>query len=395
MHRKLFISVIAISAVVASATMLPAQEPSVPDEARAEPYSKAVNGPVLFHRLYEVKKGDSLSSLAARHLWPILYKLNKDKIANPNRIEPGMWIVLPSVGDIVPGGLPIAPDAPAPRPQDPGKKIFDIAYATPGETRYLRGDLDRVLVSGDAMYATGAIRVSAGSLAMILEDKTEVIMHSKSEADFISMKRNPDSLVYESKIDVRSGDINFQKLPGTTGLTDYDVKLPVADDAPDTRLIGQSRWFSTSVGEDQYVRASVMDGEMALKVGEELRRVKAGWGVMVNPSGSFAMVIPQLRATGSVVAQSVGDGTVRFKWPVVEGAMTYQLTVANDERMRNVEFQTSLTQETSYEMKLFNPKDYFVTVDMLDEYGILTPGGSTTRFTHVIKSSQPSARPGQ
>jgi outer membrane protein OmpA-like peptidoglycan-associated protein len=49
---------------------------------------------------YVVKKGDTLSSIAAReygkpHRWKYLYQLNKDKIKNPNKLKVGQKIVIP------------------------------------------------------------------------------------------------------------------------------------------------------------------------------------------------------------------------------------------------------------------------------------------------------------
>ncbi|WP_102158769.1 LysM peptidoglycan-binding domain-containing protein [Zhihengliuella halotolerans] len=52
-------------------------------------------------RTVKVKRGDTLWKLAAKHLgkgsrWPEIYKLNKSKIKNPNRISPGQVLKLPA-----------------------------------------------------------------------------------------------------------------------------------------------------------------------------------------------------------------------------------------------------------------------------------------------------------
>lgn len=53
-------------------------------------------------KTYKVKKGETLQSIAARpeiyndwSKWTKLYKANKDKIENPNKIYPGQVIVIP------------------------------------------------------------------------------------------------------------------------------------------------------------------------------------------------------------------------------------------------------------------------------------------------------------
>lgn len=53
-------------------------------------------------RIYVVKPGDTLSSIAARFLgdgrhWRIIFEANRDKISNPNIIEPGMELIIPNL----------------------------------------------------------------------------------------------------------------------------------------------------------------------------------------------------------------------------------------------------------------------------------------------------------
>lgn len=66
------------------------------------------NRPVLDPPRYitvTVRKGDSLSSLAQRHLgaasiWPEIYALNKGTIGpDPHKIKPGMVLTLPRKGE--------------------------------------------------------------------------------------------------------------------------------------------------------------------------------------------------------------------------------------------------------------------------------------------------------
>ena len=52
-------------------------------------------------RVYIVKPGDTLSSIAAHflgdaRLWSIIFEANRDKISNPNLIRPGMQLVIPN-----------------------------------------------------------------------------------------------------------------------------------------------------------------------------------------------------------------------------------------------------------------------------------------------------------
>ena len=49
---------------------------------------------------YIVKAGDTLSKIAYKFYkdsskWVIIYRKNKDKIRNPNRIKPGLELIIP------------------------------------------------------------------------------------------------------------------------------------------------------------------------------------------------------------------------------------------------------------------------------------------------------------
>lgn len=53
-------------------------------------------------RIYVVKPGDTLGSIAARFLgdarhWQIIFEANRDKISNPNLIRPGMELIIPNI----------------------------------------------------------------------------------------------------------------------------------------------------------------------------------------------------------------------------------------------------------------------------------------------------------
>ena len=51
-------------------------------------------------RTVTVKKGDNLSKIAKRELgdankWPTIFEANRDKISNPDLIQPGQVLTLP------------------------------------------------------------------------------------------------------------------------------------------------------------------------------------------------------------------------------------------------------------------------------------------------------------
>ena len=75
----------------------------------------AATGASAESKLHEVRPGESLAAIA-RHelghpgLWPLLYRANRDRIKDPERIYPGQRISIPPPG-AEPGEAP--PETPA------------------------------------------------------------------------------------------------------------------------------------------------------------------------------------------------------------------------------------------------------------------------------------------
>jgi nucleoid-associated protein YgaU len=65
-------------------------------------------------KLHEVKRGESLAVIAGHELgdpalWPVLYRANRDRIKDPQRIYPGQRISIPAPGEALPEAAPDAP----------------------------------------------------------------------------------------------------------------------------------------------------------------------------------------------------------------------------------------------------------------------------------------------
>jgi nucleoid-associated protein YgaU len=78
---------------VAASPSIPAS-PAAGNTASPSPAGSAA-------RTYTVAKGDTLSAIAQREYgaaskWKVIYEANRDKISNPDRIQAGQVLVIPS-----------------------------------------------------------------------------------------------------------------------------------------------------------------------------------------------------------------------------------------------------------------------------------------------------------
>lgn len=67
-------------------------------EIELEELVNAAGGAQQFYIDYVVKKGDNLTRIAKKHgtTWKRIYALNRDIISNPNHIEPGWVLTVPT-----------------------------------------------------------------------------------------------------------------------------------------------------------------------------------------------------------------------------------------------------------------------------------------------------------
>jgi nucleoid-associated protein YgaU len=76
----------------------------------------AATGASAEARVHVVRRGESLAAIAKQELgdvalWPALYRANRDRIKDPERIYPGQELTIPEPGSEGFGGG--APEAPA------------------------------------------------------------------------------------------------------------------------------------------------------------------------------------------------------------------------------------------------------------------------------------------
>jgi nucleoid-associated protein YgaU len=74
-----------------------------------------IAAPAAAERVHEVQAGETLWQIAAQvtgdpHLWPELYRANRDQIGDPSRLYPGQRLSIPEF-DADPPGSETAPSA--------------------------------------------------------------------------------------------------------------------------------------------------------------------------------------------------------------------------------------------------------------------------------------------
>ena len=319
-----------------------------------------VIGPQLGHRLIQVQKGDYLSKIAAKYYWELIYKLNKDTIANPNRIEVGQWILVPTIGLT-----------------DPAKKksMMDVIYASKNEVVFSDGTSQKSLAVGDELVDLGRIDSKAGYLTAGMGDGSQVRIKPNSSFNIAALRQLEDGTWF-NKLQIDRGRAEFSKtISQQADLSEYFVSFPKG------KVTGKSASFAVGIDRDKITRIEVYSNHLTVDSDRGDLLIPPGKGVLVGGNNfDFALVTLPIAVEGVDIEASDGGKTIDFSWRPVTGADHYILTLAEDLEMNKVLLRTTVNSGTAYTLKLTAPlggivvdntyREYFCTVQAVNNSGL-------------------------
>ncbi len=313
---------------------------------------------------YTVKRGDSLSKVAARELWRVLWYLNRDQIENPNLIEPGMVLRLPTVS----GQANLVAE-------DRRTEAMTITYAREGAAKFnLPNGGVTPVVAGQKLMEFGTLVVSNGPLRLQLADNSVLTVAADTILDFSGVMVNPETGAANRTLRVKRGSVAFQlgRQP------DASAQLHVV--TPEATIQVASMYFSVAVEGGERSSVSVFDGRVAVNTNTQRLVVEQGYGALVPITDAPILRValpqePQMKSPTGITGRDV-----QFAWETVPGATDYEVIVARDAELNQVYFTGTVGAQPELKLELQNLGDYYWTVNAVNDKAFRSQPQTTRRF---------------
>ena len=321
-----------------------------------------VVSPDLVHRMIQVRKDDTLGKLAARYFWPMILKLNREEIEDPNVIYPGQWLLIPAIRD-----LPAMPTARS-------IHLAEVVFVTQGEG--LLEDKTGVieLTAGAAIENAARIDARAGYISLRLGDGTKLRMAPNTSIDIGLLEFSLDGS-WIVRFNVERGRVWVSQPEGGSNMTEFEIGLPVA------KVEGASKSFFVEIGRDDHIRIANHGSNLRITSRGQEQSLPQGRGAIVSPTARQMTIVPTPLVPTDLIATTAKGPDVHFSWQGVPGAAYYNLVIANDDDLADVEFRGRVDKATQYTVRMFNPRKYFWTVEAYDREGIPGPLAATQSFS--------------
>ena len=258
---------------------------------------------------YTTLEGDTLIGLGRRFLidparWPELARVNR--VANPNRIPTGTVLLIPL-------RLMVIESAPA------------VVTAVTGDVRTAAGT---PVTAGQSIPERSELRTGDGNATVRLVDGTMLRLRATSQLQVDLSQRIPRAGVVRSGVRLEQGRIEIQAQPAAAGQPGFRVGTPQGVLA----VRGTEFRVHADNGEGA-TRSEVLEGAVAVDgaAAQPGQIVKAGFGVVVDRSGTVTPPVPLLPAPDlSQLPALLERPLVRFALPTQAGASAYRSQVAQD-----------------------------------------------------------------
>ena len=258
--------------------------------------------------VYSAIAGDTLIGLGRRFLvdparWPELGRANN--VSNPNRIPVGTALRIPF-------RLMATESVPA------------VVTAVSGDVR----SAGNAVVAGQSMPEGSELRTGDGNATLRLVDGTVLRLRAVSQLQIEESNRIPRAGAVRSGVRLQQGQVEVVAKPASAGQPSFRVGTPQG-------VLGV-RGTEFRVGADASsasTRSEVLEGAVAADgiSAQPGQLVKAGFGVVVDPTGRVAPPVPLLPAPDLSQQPALQERPlVRFTLSALAGATEYRGQVSRD-----------------------------------------------------------------
>lgn len=309
-----------------------------------------------------IRRGDTLSGIAARLWWRQIWEVNKDKISNPDLIYPGQKIVIPAFGDGIgaPGARMRLAD------------LVDVLDAV-GEVYHHKPAGTSPLASGDRLLGIGSVRTGNGRASFRMSDGTIARLGEQSTLVFSDFQLTVKDESTRRILSIERGDIALEPFRAGGVQADLEVRVPGA------KMAVASKAVDVRVDEQSQARVSVFDGEVKVSSKGAKVALKQGEGALIDGSKVASVELPP--APEPQAPRPIVGPDVTFVWQPAQGAQYYWLTVARDPQMRDIQFTGAVYDANDFAMRFNRNGEYYWTVDSVDSRGFRSRASKVARFT--------------
>lgn len=365
--RTKFALVVGLAMIAGSAVAQTTPPPQVAGDVKA--------------REIKVKKGDSLSMIAAREYWKALYELNKDRIKNPNLIYPGQMVrVTPGDEAAIPVFSVLPPEE---GDDDPVEVLFsarnDVSFTSKSGTV-------TAVKAGTRIAWVGTINVKVGPARFRFANGTEIAVFDNSTVVLKGVRRDQAANTESRAIKVERGRVRIKQTTGSTAERRFVVQT-------DSTVVESrdGRMFEVQARDDG-TRVSAYEGATSAFIGPSETVLAQGKGMWVKNDKSVSVYELPLSAVGAG-PEGISGANVNFVWQPVPNAVKYSLRVARDAEMQRTVFAGEIP-ETNFKLELKNDGVYYWTVESISAAGLSSMAGRVQKIT-VSSGSVASDQPAQ
>jgi hypothetical protein len=298
--------------------------------------------------VYTTAPGDTLIGLGRRFLvdpagWPELARSNS--VANPNRMPTGTRLRIP---------LRLMATEPLPA----------TVTAATGEVRTTG---DAPVVAGQALAEGAELRTGDGNATVRLVDGTVLRLRGSSRLQVEQSNRVPQAGMVRSGVRLQQGQIEVRAQPAAAGQPGFRVGTPQG-----VLGVRGTEFRVNADGEAGFTRGEVLEGAVAADgaAAQPGQLVKAGFGVVVDRTGSVAPPVPLLPAPDLSRLPALQERPlVRFTLAALPGANAYRGQVSRDASFEQLVADTR-TASTELRIADLPDGDYVLRVRGEDGNGL-------------------------
>ncbi|MEM1181320.1 MAG: LysM peptidoglycan-binding domain-containing protein [Acidobacteriota bacterium] len=308
---------------------------------------------------YVVRPGDTLEGIAQRYLgtserWRELWQLNQGTVENPNRIYPGLelmivWRELPEEASILTAAW---------------NRVENLR---PPLQDWTDAELNNVLRTKDLLQTyrdSSAELLFPDGAEMRLSEETRLLLESTTRLG-TTVKREQVQLL-QGQADLEGADLSSE---------DVGIELVIGDAkaAPTLNEAGEVRARARKAADDS-AQLMVYAGASDLQAGGATVAVEEGMGTTAKPGEAPSPPEELLPAPGlnqPEAGAGLSTPRPRFSWSAVDGADHYSLEICRDAACANLERKVSPINATDWTPEAKLPKaDLFWRVTATSPSGL-------------------------